>query len=260
VICWRNVTVDLGGLRILEGVDLDVATGEWVGLIGPNGAGKTTLLRAAIGAVRPTAGSVLIDGESHLGSLERARRVAWVPQRPFAPPGVTVFDYVMLGRNPHIPYFGTERPRDVAAVWAALEALELEALADRDVAVLSGGEFQRAVLARAVAQDAPILLLDEPTSSLDVGHQQQVLGLVDRLRSERALTVVSALHDLTLAAQFCPRLVMLAAGRVVADGSAKDVLTEQRLAIHYGATVRVREDPEAGVVVVPVRNRPGTSG
>jgi iron complex transport system ATP-binding protein len=164
-----------------------------------------------------------------------------------------VFDYVLLGRTPYVSYFGVETSADVAVVADVLETLELGALADRPVTSLSGGEFQRAVLARALAQQAPVLLLDEPTSSLDLGHIQQVLELVDRLRRDRELTVVAALHDLTTAAQFSDRLALLVDGRLVAEGTPDEVLTREVIEAQYGARVRVVTDPEAGLIVVPVR-------
>ena len=166
---------------------------------------------------------------------------------------MTVVDYVLLGRTPHIPLFGVEGPADLAAAREVLEQLELTSLADRRLETLSGGELQRTCLARALAQAAPLLLLDEPTTSLDVGRQQEVLDLVDDLRTSRRLTVVSTMHDLTLAGQYADRLVMLAGGRVVASGSAEAVLTEAHVARYYGARVRVLHEP-GGIVVLPVRH------
>jgi len=154
-----------------------------------------------------------------------------------------------------VSYLGVESMADLAVTMELLDTLELRTLAPRPVRSLSGGEFQRAVLARALAQQAPLLLLDEPTTSLDLGHAQQVLELVDELRRERELTVVSALHDLTTAAQFSDRLVLLVAGQVVADGTAAEVLTEELILAHYGARVRIVASPEAAVVVVPLRAR-----
>jgi iron complex transport system ATP-binding protein len=180
--------------------------------------------------------------------------VAYVPQRPSIPRTTTVTDYVLMGRNPHIGYFATESRNDLDAVAAALARLDLDVFAARDVASLSGGEAQRVVLARAVAQEAPVLLLDEPTSELDIGHQQQVLELVDRLRQEAGLTVLSTMHDLTLAGQYASRFVLLDRGRGVAQGSAADVLRADLIRRYYGASVDVLENGE-GVVVVPMRAR-----
>jgi iron complex transport system ATP-binding protein len=250
----RGVSVDLDRRPVLRNLDLTVPGGARLGLIGPNGSGKTTLLRAVAGLV-PHRGQVQI-GDAPPGSLSRrelARRIALVPQTPAVPAGITVSDYVLLGRTPYIPYLGTETRRDLAIVADVLDHLDLGAFAGRALDSLSGGERQRAVLARALAQQAPVLLLDEPTTGLDVGHQQQVMELVDTLRRDLELTVVSAMHDLTLAGQFADQLVLLDRGRVAAAGPPRAVLTEEVIARHYHASVRVLEDPGGGTVVVPVR-------
>ena len=259
----RGVSVALEGRPVLRDLTLAVPGGARFGLIGPNGSGKTTLLRAIAGLVGHR-GEVLVGGD-HLRALPRrelARRIALVPQNPVIPPGTTVTDYVLMGRTPYIPYFATESRRDLAIVASVLDHLDLAALAARRLDSLSGGERQRAVLARALAQQAPVLLLDEPTTGLDVGHQQQVLELVDTLRGDLDLTVVSAMHDLTVAGQFADHLVLLDGGRVAAAGPARAVLTERVISQHYGASVRVLEDPDGGVVVIPVRpgNRAGDPG
>jgi iron complex transport system ATP-binding protein len=256
-----GVSVSLAGRPVLEDIDLEIVAGSWVGIVGPNGAGKTTLLRAMAGTV-PYAGSMSIDGQptESLGIRRRARSIALVPQRPEIPEGMSVTDYVLLGRAPHQGYFAVESTGDLRAVDEALASLELAKLAARTLGSLSGGELQRVVLARALAQSAPIMLLDEPTTSLDVGHQQQLLALVDDMRRSSGLTVVAAIHDLTLAAQFCDRLVMLAGGRVVSDGPAPHVLTESAIRRHYGARVRIISDDDLGVVVIPVRDSAHVTG
>jgi iron complex transport system ATP-binding protein len=254
----RGVSVDLDGRPVLRDLDLAFPVGARLGLVGPNGAGKTTLLRVVAGLV-PHRGELRI-GDAPPGGLSRrelARRVALVPQIPAVPSGITVADYVLLGRTPYIPYLGTETRRDLAIVGQVLDHLDLAAFAGRRLESLSGGERQRAVLARALAQQAPVLLLDEPTTGLDVGHQQQVLELVETLRQDLDLTVVSAMHDLTLAGQFADQLVLLDGGRVAAAGPPREVLTERVIARHYHASVRVLEDPGGGIVVVPVRGSGG---
>ena len=249
----RGVSVAVNGSTLVDGIDLDAAEGEWVSVIGPNGAGKTTLLRAIAG-LTAASGVIELAGRTvgTMGTRERSRMVALVPQIPVVPASMPVVDYVLLGRTPHIPLFGTEKPQDVTAATAVLEQLDLAVLVERRLETLSGGELQRVMLARALAQAAPILLLDEPTTALDVGHQQEVLDLVDQLRTSRRLTVVSTMHDLTLAGQYADRLVMLSGGRVVARGGATDVLTEANVARYYGARVRVLHEPD-GIVVLPVR-------
>jgi cobalamin transport system ATP-binding protein len=256
----RRVSVALDGRPVLRELSLRIPGGSRLGLIGPNGSGKTTLLRAIAGLV-PHQGQIRLGDAAGaaLSRRELARRIALVPQNPTVPAGFTVTDYVLLGRTPHIPHLGTESRRDLSIVGEVLDHLDLAGLAGRRLDSLSGGERQRAVLARALAQQAPVLLLDEPTTGLDVGHQQQVLELVDALRDDLELTVVSAMHDLTLAGQFADHLVLLDGGRVAADGPARAVLTERVISQHYHASVRVLEDPGGGVVVIPVRpgNRAG---
>ena len=248
-----DVSVVLGGARVLDRVDFEVAPAEWLSLVGPNGAGKTTLLRFVCGLVRGT-GTLLLNGQP-AASLPRRRRaglLALVPQAPVVPPGIAVADYVLLGRTPHISPLAVEGPDDLAAVHEALHRLDLLEFAHRSLTTLSGGERQRVFLARALAQEATILLLDEPTTALDIGHQQQVLELIDRLRHQHGLTVLSTMHDLTLAGQYADRLVLLDGGRVVATGTATEVLTEDNLHRYYGAKVRV-VTADGHPVVLPAR-------
>jgi iron complex transport system ATP-binding protein len=256
-IAATGLGVTLDGARILDRVDLTVAAGEWVTIIGPNGAGKSTLLRA-VGGLLPYAGEVSLFGtpSARLRRRERARLVATVVQAPTVPSGMAVLEYVLLGRTPYIPPLGRESAADVAAAHEVLGLLDLAGFAGRRLATLSGGERQRVYLARALAQGAGLLLLDEPTSSLDIGHQQDVLELVDRLRRERGLTVVATMHDLSVAGEYADRLVLLAAGRVAAAGTPREVLTADLLAAHYQARVRIIEG-EHGPLVVPVRATAG---
>jgi iron complex transport system ATP-binding protein len=254
-IVLAGVGLTLGGNRILESIDLTVEHGEWIGLIGPNGAGKTSLLNGIAGSL-PIEGEVRVGGRlvTSLKDRERARVFAVVPQAPVTPPGILAIDYVMLGRTPHIGYFQREGSHDVNVVEAAMANLEIASLAGRRLETLSGGELQRVVLARALAQEAPILLLDEPTSALDVGHRVGALERVELLRRDRNLTVITVLHDLTLAAQFCDRLALMAGGRVADIGQAGAVLTEGAMRKHYGADVVVMDGPGGSVVVVPMRS------
>jgi iron complex transport system ATP-binding protein len=254
VIVCRNISIRLGDKSVLDGVDLHVAQGEWLSVVGPNGAGKSTLLRVIAGLL-DGGGDLHLAGRParSLARRERAQLVALVPQSPVIPDGMRVVDYVLLGRTPHIRALGVEGVRDVAAVHDALVHLDLVGLADRDVGTLSGGERQRVLVARALAQGSPIVLLDEPTTALDVGHQQQVLELIDQLRREHHLTVLTTMHDLTLAGQYAERLVLLDSGRVVVDGAADEVLTEENLARYYGAKVRIIHDG-GHPVVLPLRD------
>ena len=249
-----HVSVSLGGARVVDRLTYHVEQGEWVALIGPNGAGKTTALRAVAGLVGYEGSIRVLDDDAGTAPRKRlARRVALVPQVPLIPGDITVRAYVLLGRTPHLGYFGSEGRADHRAADAALEQLDLTPFAQRRLDTLSGGERQRATLARALAQDAPLLLLDEPTAALDMGRQQQVLEIVDKLRTSRGLTVLSTMHDLTLAGQYADRLLLLDGGRLVAAGSADEVLTRALITEHYGAEVEVVDAPGSGFVVVPVR-------
>jgi iron complex transport system ATP-binding protein len=251
----EGVRVELDSAVVVDGLGLEVGEGDWLGIIGPNGAGKTTFLRAVAGLVAYT-GSIRLFGDEvdGLGRRDVARRVAMVPQSPVIPPEMTVLEYVVIGRTPHLGYTGAPGPRDVDACRAALARLDVAQLVDRRLGSLSGGERQRAVLARAMAQDARLILLDEPTTALDVGAQQQVLELVADLRESRGLTVMSAMHDLTVAGQYPDRLVLIDGGREAVSGSPAEVLTEELIARHYGASVRVVSDGDT-IAVVPLRPR-----
>ena len=255
-ISLEEVTVRLGGREVVCGVTADVGEGEWVALIGPNGAGKTSLLRAVAGLL-PCSGTVSLHGTrlEELGRRERAQRLALVPQEPRTPPWLTVAEYVLLGRTPYLRPLAREGEPDREAAARSLARLDLDELAERTLGTLSGGERQRVVVARALAQEASIVLLDEPTASLDIGHQQQALDLLDVLRDTEGLTLVAAMHDLTLAAQYADRVLLLNAGRLVADGVPADVLTEEALARHYGARVRVVALDD-GFAVLPARGAP----
>jgi len=253
-VLLRGVSVAYEANVAVSGFDLAVAEGEWVSLIGPNGAGKTSILRALARLVA-FSGEVRIGGTpvAALSGRELARRVAVVMQDPHMPSGMTVSQYVMLGRSPHLNYFGREGGHDREVVADILDRLSLLRLAARSLDQLSGGERQRTAIARALAQQAPVLLVDEPTTSLDVGRQQEVLELIDGLRAERGLTVIAAMHDLTLAGQYADRLALLVGGRLVIEGAPSEVLTEASIASHYGAQVRIFDMNGSGRAVVPIR-------
>ena len=258
----HDLAVTVGTARLLYGVSIAAAAGEWLAVIGPNGAGKSTLCRVLTGLLTPASGSVVLAGRptTQLTRRDRARQIAYVPQAPVVPPGLTAADYVLLGRTPHLRPLGMDSTADRSAAYAALERLDVLRFADRTLSTLSGGERQRVLVARALAQAAPIMLLDEPTTALDIGAQQEVLELIDSLRHDAGLTVVTTLHDLTLAGQYADRMVLLNAGTVVAEGSAADVLTEDTIERYYGARMRVVIDHGRPLVLpvrgpVPVRRR-----
>ena len=255
----REVTFGYGATERRRGaafrlspLSLAIERGEIVGVIGPNSAGKTTLIRLLTRVVPPSSGSITIDGRplASLSAAALAREIAVVPQDlPQAFP-FTVGELVLMGRYPHAPsrYFESERDRAVART--AMEATGVLDLAHLPLAELSGGERQRAVLARALAQEAPVLLLDEPTTALDVTVEAQILDLLQRLRKERGLSLLLVSHNLGIVDRVCDDLTVLYAGRVVAAGAPDEVLTEALVAEHYGASVRIVEG-----AVVPVRRR-----
>ena len=262
VLSCRDLSVTRGGQEVLHGVGLQVREGDWVSVVGPNGAGKTTLLHVLAGLLQSGKGT-RISGEMLVGGLdsrragrrEMSRVVALMPQRPVVPEGVTVTELISLGRTPHLPRFGEESVGDRDIVREIIERLELGDLAGRQATQLSGGELQRVVLGRALAQRPRVLLLDEPTSALDIGHQQQVLELVESMRVADGITVVAAMHDLTLASQYGRRMLMMNGGRVVADGPVSEVLTADRIGQIYGARVEVLE--RGGLLAVLPMRAPG---
>jgi len=256
----RGVTVRYNGTAAVDGADLSVEAGEWVAIVGPNGAGKSSLLRAIAGTV-DYSGEIEIGGRPARSLSRRAlsRLVAFVPQQPVLPDAMPALDYVVLGRTPHLGYWAAETDRDVAIARDALDRLDAGGFAGRPLGRLSGGERQRVVLARALAQQSRILLLDEPTTALDIGHQQVVLDLVEGLQSEGGIAVLSAVHDLTLAAQYSDRMVLLDGGRTVAEGPPERVLSDEHLARFPGARVTVLRGPSGELIVAPVR-RSGDGG
>ena len=257
----ENLRVRLDRREVLHGVSLSVAAGEWLGLIGPNGSGKTTLLHAVAGILRYE-GRVLISSEdaAQMRSRRRARLVSLVTQNPVLPAGMSAVDYVLLGRTPHRGLSLAAGSGDYQKALSALESLGVAELAERPLNKLSGGERQRVATARALAQETPLLLLDEPTSSLDVGRQLEVLELIDEMRRGNGLTVVSALHDLSLAGQFADRLMLLADGRFEADGRPAEVLSDPAIGSFYGTNPEVLTDDRGTAVVVRRSSAAGAAG
>ncbi len=246
-----GITVEARGRAILRDVSIALATGERVALVGPNGAGKSTLLRVLCGTLRPTAGRVELTG-SPIATLERtqvARRLAVVPQQTALPFAMRVEEVVALGRLPHEAALRGAGPADRAAVAAAIERVGLGHLLGRDARELSLGERQLVLLALAVAQASPVLLLDEPTVHLDLRHQVEAMELLRDLNERDGTTIVAVLHDLGLAAHFFPRLVIIDRGRLIADGPPAEVLTDDTIRDVFGvepALVRLAASMEAG--------------
>ncbi len=253
----QDVGVGYGDTAVVSDISFDLPVGQWLAVIGPNGAGKSTLLRAIVGVLQ-FSGTIEVAGSRSGDAGRRARtstakRIGYVPQKPILPLGMSTAEYVLLGRTAHLNWFQSESRRDRQRVHEVLEQLDLASMAGRPVTELSGGEGQRATLARALVQEASVLVLDEPTSALDLAHQITVLELVDSLRREHDLTVVTAMHDLSIASRFADRLLLVADGGPAALGTSAQVLTEPLLTRHYNTPVTVMEGPDGGLVVVPLR-------
>jgi len=245
-----------GRAPVLAGLDLSVAAGTITGILGPNGSGKTTLVRLASAALRPAAGRISVFGSdlSDLPSRERARRVAVVPQETHPVFEFTVEEIVRMGRAPHLGLLGLEAPRDRAIAHEAMERCEVTHVAARSFRALSGGERQRVMLARALAQEARLLLLDEPTAFLDLKHRLAVYTLLGRLHRENGLTVVVVSHDINLAARYCDRLVLLRCGAIAADGTPAQVLRPDPIRSVYEVEVEIGTDPSSGrPFVIPLK-------
>jgi iron complex transport system ATP-binding protein len=251
----QSVSAAYGARTVLRHVSLAVSGGEVLALAGPNGAGKSTLIRVVSGVLAASAGVVRLDGQDLLGLplSQRARRVAVVPQMIHLPESYTVAEIVLMGRTPHLNLWAGESKHDCEVAWSAMRAARVDELRDRRVGELSGGEQQRVVLARALAQEPRVLLLDEPTAHLDLKHQVGVLELVRALAQQHDLAVLMTLHDLNQASLYADRVALLQQGEVVAQGSARQVFTSELLSQVYGLPVAVVQHPDRDVpIVLPV--------
>ncbi len=248
----EDITIRYEARTVLRGVSLSVNAGEVLALIGPNGVGKSTLIRAASGSLKPIGGRVIVEGRDvhHLHVEERARLMAVVPQAVRLPETFSVFETVLMGRTPYLGWLGRESEKDRSAARAALEQTCTLDLAERPIGELSGGEQQRVLIARALAQSAHTLLLDEPTAHLDLKHQANVLSLVRSLAHDERHAVLIALHDLNLAAQYADRVALLSNGTIAASGTPEKVLTEENLSPAYGLRITVYEHPAHGAPLI----------
>lgn len=250
----ENLSVDYGSRRVLQDVSLDVQSGEVAALIGPNGAGKSTLIRAVSGVIPARSGHVRTNSDDFrsLTHTQRARRLAVVPQAVSLPPAFTVWETVLMGRTPYLGFLGQPSQADEDLARRALERVSAVEFADRRVGELSGGEAQRVLLARALCQSTPILLLDEPTAHLDLQYQVSLLKLVYELAHHDHLAVLVALHDLNLAAHFADRVALLVGGEIKAIGTPREVLTSELISQAYCLPVQVVEHPlTGGPLVLP---------
>ncbi len=245
----QNVCVGYGDREVLRDVSFRVVAGEMLGLVGPNGSGKSTLIKAISRVIPAESGSILIDGKevNAYDRMELARVVAVVPQDPLLPATFTALEVVLMGRTPHLGFLRYEGRADMAVVWQAMGVTRTRELAYRRMGELSGGEKQRVCIARALAQEPRIILLDEPTSHLDIGFQLETLELIAGLCVEDGLTVLAAMHDLNLAAQYCDRLVMLDSHGVYSAGTPHEVITADNIRKVYGTEIEVAPHPVNGL-------------
>jgi cobalamin transport system ATP-binding protein len=248
----HHLSAGYQGRPVLHDIDLEVNAGEVVALVGPNGAGKSTLVRAITGLAPVSAGTVRLDGVDilRLSPAQRARQIAVVPQTVYLPEAFTVAEIVLMGRTPHLPLWGGESRRDFDIAWGAMQRTAVDSLADRRADELSGGERQRAVIARALAQEPRVLVLDEPTAHLDLKHQMAVLDLARGLAANQGLAVLATLHDLNQAALYADRVALLAAGRLLACGTVREVFAADRLGAAFGVPIAVSIHPVHGTPLI----------
>ncbi len=250
----RKVSLGYAHRPVLNDVSFTVGPGDLVGLIGPNGSGKSTVIRTLAHTIQPLQGTVLLN-DRNIAAIPRrelAQKLGVVPQLPLLPSAFTAFEVVLMGRNPHLGLFQYETPRDMEIAWKAMGMTGTQDLFRRRVGELSGGEIQCVLIARVLAQETEAVLLDEPTANLDIGRQVDVLDLMRRLCREKGLAVLAALHDLNLAAQYCTKLVLVNAGRVHAQGTPAEVITEANIKEVYGAEHCVYAHPVNGLPAVLV--------
>jgi iron complex transport system ATP-binding protein len=250
-IAVSGVWSSYGDRQVLTGLDLSVEQGALIALAGPNGVGKSTLLRLIAGSLRPVRGTVAVMGKDMAGLSVRnkSRLVAVVPQNPELPRGAAALEVVLMGRNPHLGLLAWESAADVEIAVAAMRRTDSEEFLDRPIHQLSGGERQRVAIAMALAQETPVILLDEPTANLDLAYQPMVMRLLQELAAS-GKTVITALHDLTLAGQFCDSVALMGGGRVLASGAPEEVVTAENIKQVYGADTIVIEHPTTGKPIV----------
>ncbi|MDD4334184.1 MAG: heme ABC transporter ATP-binding protein [Desulfotomaculaceae bacterium] len=244
----NDIECSYGTVKVLNGLTFSVGSGSFTGIIGPNGSGKSTLLKSLSRVLKPVKGTVLLDGRAlyRMDPQEVAQKMAVVPQETAVNFSFTVKDIVIMGRSPHLGRFQSEGEKDFATARQAMALTDTLHLADRLITAVSGGERQRVIIAKALTQEPEIILLDEPTSHLDINHQIEILSLLQRLNRENNLTIISVFHDLNLAAQYCDSLILMNKGTVFTVGEPAEVLTAGNIKEVYGAVVLVRKHPVTG--------------
>jgi iron complex transport system ATP-binding protein len=258
----QNLTLAYGHTTVLHDLSFSVEKGEMLGLIGPNGSGKSTLIKAISNVISPKSGNVLLKGMNitKIHRSELAKLMGVVPQTPILPSSFTAFEIVLMGRNPHMSLLSYENEKDLEITYQAMERTSTLHFAERRIGELSGGEIQRIIISRVLAQQPETILLDEPTANLDISHQLDVLDLIKSLCTRNNLTVVITVHDLNLAAQYCDRLALIKNGKLHAIGTPQEVITPENIKDVYGAEDCVYTHPVNGLPTVLLKAGGGRNG
>lgn len=254
----KSLSVSYGSRRVLNNIDLEIQPGEILALIGPNGAGKSTLIRALSGVIPAQSGTVTLNGlnAAKLSSMQRARRISVVPQAVSLPPAFTVWETVLLGRTPYLNFLGQVSAQDEALAFVALEQVDAIHLKDSLISEISGGEQQRVLLARALVQDTPIMLMDEPTTHLDLRHQLDLLKLMADHTRKKNLAVLATLHDLNLASMFADRIAIMQGGVLCVAGTPQETITSEIINSVYGVPVHIVNHPDTNKPLIMPSTKP----
>ena len=248
----ENITLDYGQQPVIEDLSFQLHSGELLGLVGPNGCGKTSIIKSLSRVLTPGSGRILLDGKelTVISRHELARIIGVVPQNPYLPETFTVFEVVILGRNPYLGMFGAETAHDMAIVWQAMEKTDITHLAKRRIGELSGGEKQRVTIARVLAQEPQVILMDEPTANLDISQQLDILDLITGMCGEKNIAGLIAIHDLNIAAQYCTRILMLKNGQMYAEGTPGEVITAENVRKVFDTETTIYPHPENNLPMV----------
>ena len=248
----EKITLAYGQQSIIKDLSFQLHAGELLGLVGPNGCGKTSIIKSLSRILTPRSGRILLDSKelTFISHNELARLIGVVPQNPYLPETFTVFEVVILGRNPYLGLFSKETARDIAVVWQAMERTDITHLAKKRIGELSGGEKQRVTIARVLAQEPHVILMDEPTANLDIAQQIDILDLIAGMCRDQNIAGLIAIHDLNIAAQYCTRIIMLKDGKVYVEGSPGDVITAENVREVFDAETTVYPHPENNLPVV----------